>query len=108
MEDTSCSKLDNLQKMKVLMARLLQKILRQVLKKGVLNMNTMILVQGDLNSRCIACEGRYNDLLWETLQDPRLQKFMCQDLPPDLQGEWREVVPCPDPGELQATYRFKD
>lgn len=106
MEDPMKSKEESLQKGKCLMARLLQKILRHLLLRDLINPRTVIVVQGDLNSRCMASEGKYVDLLNETLKDSRLQNFICMDLPLELRGEWREVVDCKDPGELPATYRF--
>jgi len=107
MEDNTRSQQQNLQKMKYIIARFLQKILRHVLTKELLDERTMIIIQGDLNSRCVGSDGKYSDLLWETLQDFSLQEFISMDLPQQLRGEWREVVQCADPGDLPATYRFQ-
>lgn len=106
MQDTTRSEDDLLQKMKCSVARLLQKILRHLMQRELLHKNTIVLLQGDLNSRCIRHEGKYVDLLTETLQDVRLQQFIASDLPPELQGEWREVVNEQDTGNLPVTYRF--
>jgi len=106
MEDTTKTEHELLQKMKSLVARLLQKILCHLSEKDLINSRTMVILQGDLNSRCISRDGKYMDLLWETLQDSRLQSFICRDLPEDLHGAWREVVDVPDPDDLPVTYRF--
>lgn len=89
-----------------LVARTLRKILRHALLEGVLDTRTMLILQGDLNSRSIYDGGKWVDLLNETLRDHVLQNFMAAELPQELQGEWREVINPPDVGELPVTYRF--
>jgi len=92
--------------LKSLVARTLRKILRHALLGGVLDGRTMLILQGDLNSRTVHANGRWFDLLYETLRDPMLQNFIAAELPMELQGEWREVTSPPDPGQLPVTYRF--
>lgn len=106
MADTTKTFEQTLSEMKCLTADLLRKILCHLNERSLIDTCTMVILQGDLNSRCVAFEGKYVDLLMETLQDPRLQDFICADLPDELHGCWREVAKYADSDELPASYRF--
>merc|ERR1712032_303863 len=74
-----------------------------------LDEHTILILQGDLNSRTVLCEGGvFKDLLSATLEDEKWQHFMVADLPPKLHGEWREVSTFEDDGRLPVTYKFDE
>lgn len=107
MEDTVSPKKELLDRMKNAMAHRLKSILQHLLQtEGLFHSRTMVIVQGDLNSRYVAADddGGYVDVLSETLQD--LQCGISAEMPADLRGEWMEVATYKDASDLPATYRF--
>jgi len=99
-------------KLKGMVASRLKKILNHVLSQGLLTACTVLILQGDLNSRTVITRDsqnkcRFADLLSETLRDTSWQKVIADEVPEHLQGVWQEAVDFPDPGQLPVTYRFE-
>jgi len=109
MQNRSSSATQTMDLLKEEMARNLRKVLRSALEVDTLDDHTILILQGDLNSRTVLCEGGvFKDLLSATLEDEKWQHFMVADLPPHLHGEWREVATFEDDGRLPVTYKFDD
>jgi len=98
---------------KITIAKTLRKIMRRAAKRQLLDNSSMLILQGDLNSRTVLRPQKDGgtpivmDLLHELLQDPDLQRAIQQDLPIPS-GVWREVAAVEDPADLPVTYKFTD
>eukprot|EP00434_Breviolum_minutum_P017244 symbB.v1.2.015222.t2/scaffold1115.1/size137032/7 len=89
-------------------AGLLRSVLRGASKQLRVDRNTILFLQGDLNSRTLL-EGRGKDLLLEVLKDLPLQRAIQRgmDLP---NGRWYEVALSESEKDAQllpVTYKFK-
>ncbi|CAE7239203.1 unnamed protein product [Symbiodinium natans] len=99
------AKKDNLEEAKFLMARTLRKVLRKAHRAGLLDDGTLLILQGDLNSRTVLpSAGHQLDVLSEVLADKSLQAAIQAGMP-FLDGEWFEPSTS-DPLELPVTYKF--
>lgn len=97
---------------KVAMAKVLRKILRRAGRQGLLDPESLLVLQGDLNSRTLLLEDpdggppRVADLLQELLRDEQMQAAIQHglSLPP---GRWREIVEC-EAAALPVTYKYTE
>jgi len=93
---------------KIVYARVLREVLCKAQGWGLTQPNTVIFIQGDLNSRTIFDDhdsgSRAKDVLLEVLNDMDLMAAMALDLrlPP---GRWHEVVPFTGVNEMPVTYK---
>ena len=56
------------------MPRTLRKVLRNAMRRGILSDNTLMVLQGDLNSRTLlGARGEVKDILQEVMADSQLQ-----------------------------------
>eukprot|EP00913_Durusdinium_trenchii_P013820 g12977.t1 len=62
------------------MARILRRVLRNASYHGLLSENTLLLLQGDLNSRTVLVDG-VKDILKEVMADTKLQAAIRHSLP---------------------------
>jgi len=94
---------------KVALARSLRRVLRRALRANILCSNTMLVVQGDVNSRTLLdpSGGPPRDVLLELISDACLQAAIQHDLnlPP---GRWHEIASCKEACNLPVTYKFTD
>ncbi|CAE7648983.1 unnamed protein product [Symbiodinium necroappetens] len=98
-------KKDNLEEAKILLARTLRKVLCKAQRMGLLDDGTILILQGDLNSRTVLRpSGNQLDVLSEVMADKELQAAIRVGLPL-LDGEWFEPSNA-DPSELPVTYKF--
>lgn len=104
LEDGLGSPLENT---KVALAQTLRKVLRNAAERGVANEQTILVVQGDLNSRTVVHNGEYFDVLHEVLGDSSMQRAIQHELrlPP---GSWAEVAAPASVNDLPVTYKFQD
>ena len=58
---------------KVIMARTLRKVLRNAFRRGLVAENSLLVLQGDLNSRTVLGKGQVKDILQEAMLDPQIQ-----------------------------------
>jgi len=107
LEEPPPHKTEPLQVAKLSVARALRKVLRRASRRGVLDNESLLIVQGDLNSRTILKASGACDLLQEVLRDQSLQAAMQHQLglPP---GRWREVPRYEEAHDLPVTYKFRE
>lgn len=95
---------------KIALAKVLRKILRRAARRGLVDNSTILILQGDLNSRTVLVDtGKEvvaTDLLKEVLRDRALQTAIHQNLPLPS-GTWQEVVDC-EASSLPVTYKYHD
>lgn len=108
MQDFSIPTEAVLERIKAHVSMMLQKILQTVHEQGQLTRDTILILQGDLNSRTVLANGKIKDVLYNTLQCPEAQETINSILPVELRGEWREVVTVSEPCYLPVTYRFNE
>lgn len=89
---------------KVIMARILRRVLRNASYHGLLSENTLLLLQGDLNSRTVLVDG-VKDILKEVMADTKLQAAIRHSLPVP-EGEWFEPSGRTSALNLPVTYKF--
>lgn len=104
LEDTT---VDQLTGAKVALAQVLRKILKKANKRGVCDGRTVILVQGDLNSRTVLTGTESRDVLLDVLADDVTQAAIQHGLglPP---GRFRELVFFNDAASLPVTYKYRE
>lgn len=102
LEDTSS---DPLESAKIVMAKTLRKVLRRACNRGIVDNETIIILQGDLNSRTVLQNSGLTDVLTELLHDKAMQIAMRSGLALPS-GEWQEIVPHPFPSALPVTYKY--
>mmetsp|Transcript_48902 Transcript_48902/g.151547 ORF Transcript_48902/g.151547 Transcript_48902/m.151547 type:complete len:510 (-) Transcript_48902:105-1634(-) len=107
LEEPVPGKSDPLQVAKLGLARILRKVLRRACRRGILDGETLLVLQGDLNSRTVLQASGASDLLQEVMRDGNLQAAMQHQLglPP---GRWREVPSYSNAHGLPVTYKFRD
>jgi len=99
---------DPLPLVKSALAQTLRKVLRRACMRGIIDARTVIVVQGDLNSRTVLHpSGAAQDALLELLNDDVMQAAINHGLliPP---GRWREMVKHDSTRDLPVTYKFRD
>jgi len=99
---------DPLPVVKSALAQTLRKVLRRAYWRGIIDARTVIIVQGDLNSRTVLHpSGDAHDALLELLNDDVMQAAINHGLsiPP---GRWREMVKHDSVRDLPVTYKFRD
>jgi len=90
---------------KIALAKILRKLLKKFLRHGSVDDNTLLFVQGDLNSRSVLLGTELSDGLFELLKDDALQVAITHNLPLPP-GRWWEVVQEPSAHKLPVTYKF--
>ena len=98
---------DPLEGAKVAMARILRRVLRNASRRGMVDASTMLLIQGDLNSRTVLQGGSTGDVLMELMRDESMQAAIQHQLglPP---GRFEEVCRPDSANSLPVTYKFGD
>lgn len=98
---------DPLEGAKIALAKTLRTVLRKASQRNLTDDQTIIFVQGDINSRTVLRGAEVKDALLELLDDDSLQSAIQQEL--DLpSGRWREVVPHESAHDLPVTYKIRD
>eukprot|EP00401_Gymnodinium_catenatum_P040863 CAMPEP_0117608172 /NCGR_PEP_ID=MMETSP0784-20121206/80673_1 /TAXON_ID=39447 /ORGANISM="" /LENGTH=410 /DNA_ID=CAMNT_0005411441 /DNA_START=67 /DNA_END=1296 /DNA_ORIENTATION=+ len=96
---------------KLCLATPLIRVLRSALRNDVEDEDTIIFLQGDLNSRTLNTADGPRDVLRELLSDAELQQHICEEAAADdnevPDGEWRELVLYASTAELPVTYKFR-
>jgi len=92
---------------KIALAKILRKVLKQFLQSGSMDDNTLLFLQGDLNSRSVLLGKELSDGLFELLQDDALQVAITHKLPLPP-GRWWEVVQHTSGHRLPVTYKYRD
>jgi len=94
---------------KLALARSLRRVLRRAVRSNVLCANTMLVIQGDLNSRTLLDPngGPPRDVLLELLSDTCFQAAIQHGLPLPP-GRWHEIASCREACNLPVTYKFTD
>eukprot|EP00440_Ansanella_granifera_P047990 gb/GFBE01051985.1/.p1 GENE.gb/GFBE01051985.1/~~gb/GFBE01051985.1/.p1 ORF type:complete len:486 (+),score=99.75 gb/GFBE01051985.1/:1-1458(+) len=99
---------DRLMAAKIEYARVLREVLCQVSSWELGNDQTVVFVQGDLNSRTVfdfhEIGSQAKDVLLEVLSDAALMAAIAHDLPLPP-GRWREVVHFNGVNEMPVTYK---
>lgn len=90
---------------KVALAQTLRKVLRKACKKRVVDDQTVLFVQGDINSRTVFCTHEAKDVLLELLKDDALQAAIQHELPLPP-GRWCEIVAHSGASDLPVTYKY--
>jgi len=90
---------------KLAFAKTLRKMLRKACRCGVINPRTIIILQGDLNSRTVLEGPVAHDVLLEVIADKRLQRAIQHGLPLPS-GCWQEVNPINNARSLPITYKY--
>jgi len=96
---------DPLESAKIVMAKTLRRVLRRACSRGIADSETIIILQGDLNSRTVLQNSGLTDVLTELLHDKAMQTAMRSGLAIPT-GEWQEIVPHPFPSALPVTYKY--
>lgn len=95
-----------LESAKVIMARTLRKVLRNAFRRGILSDNSLLVVQGDLNSRTVlGPKGQVKDILQEVISDPHIQAAIRNGVPV-AEGDWFEPCGGTNALKLPVTYKF--
>ncbi|CAE7508215.1 unnamed protein product [Symbiodinium pilosum] len=93
---------------KIEYARVLREVLCKALGWELTKHDTVIFIQGDLNSRTVfddnGAGSQAKDVLLEVLHDPQLMAAIASDLRLP-QGRWHEVVPFTGVNEMPVTYK---
>lgn len=94
---------------KISLARTLRKVLRKAHKRKILDGETLLILQGDVNSRTVLNSDKScSDVLQECLRDEGFQNAMQAKLPGLAPGRWHEL-PCYDRcQDLPVTYKYMD
>mmetsp|Transcript_34359 Transcript_34359/g.66464 ORF Transcript_34359/g.66464 Transcript_34359/m.66464 type:complete len:476 (+) Transcript_34359:163-1590(+) len=94
---------------KIALAKSLRQVLRGAVRSNILCSNTILVIQGDLNSRTLLdpSGGSPRDVLLELIGDTCFQAAIQKDLnlPP---GRWHEIASCKEAYHLPVTYKFTD
>eukprot|EP00927_Polykrikos_kofoidii_P061498 TRINITY_DN56334_c0_g1_i1.p1 TRINITY_DN56334_c0_g1~~TRINITY_DN56334_c0_g1_i1.p1 ORF type:complete len:582 (-),score=73.63 TRINITY_DN56334_c0_g1_i1:111-1856(-) len=99
---------DPLEDSKLVMAHHLRAVLRTARLQGALGGDTILFLQGDLNSRTVLDRvGGCTDVLLEVLADDDLQTAMQYGLTIP-KGRWREAVRYGECEHLPITYKFEE
>eukprot|EP00434_Breviolum_minutum_P016505 symbB.v1.2.014548.t1/scaffold1066.1/size140347/12 len=91
---------------KIIMARTLRRVLRNAMRRGILSDNTLMVLQGDLNSRTLlGARGDVKDILQEVMADSQLQAAIRHGLSIP-EGDWFEPSGETHALKLPVTYKF--
>jgi len=107
MEKAPSDDRDVLTECKICYAKTLRKILYKACNRGLIDNKTVLVVQGDLNSRTVLENGEARDVLLEVLNDENMQAALVHELPIPI-GQWHEPVEFDACEELPVTYKFHE
>lgn len=103
---------DPLHTAKVALAKSLRKVLRRACFRGMIDMNSFLIIQGDLNSRTFLHKDKDGklvvfDALLEIMKDEDMQAAIQMDLPCPS-GKWIDLCHAEESGDLPVTYKFNE
>lgn len=107
LEKPSSEDMDTLTECKICFAKTLRRIMLKACKRGLVDEHTILLVQGDLNSRTVLHHGDAKDVLLDLLDDTDMQAALIHELPVPI-GQWHEAVEFSECEQLPVTYKFHE